>query len=74
MILEATKEWCNEGMQSTLPPPKVRALLWTIPPLGWFKFNVDGGRTGKSQIGARGVIQDSFGYWWSGFVANKGKC
>ena len=58
------------GITEKQSPGRIRIQVkWLLPPLNWFKLNLDGSSMGNSGLaGGGGIIRDSFGRWVKGYV------
>ena len=49
--------------------------VWSPPPYGWYKINVDGAVSCNGGLaGCGGVLRDSRGVWMAGFSCHLGIC
>ncbi|KAL6145016.1 hypothetical protein ACLB2K_055705 [Fragaria x ananassa] len=74
VIWDYALEWKKEHNRAKADTMYSYSMLsWKMPPLNFFKLNIDGTRaTASGKIGAGGVIRNHAGTWIIGFQINLG--
>jgi hypothetical protein len=50
------------------------SIVWQCPKEGWLCLDTDGASQGEVIAGCGGILRNSNGQWFDGFLKNLGRC